>query len=621
MLSLRTAAVLLTSILVLGTFQAWSQTQRDSIRLYKQLEIKSKRHRLTKLLFENVVRTPTPRVPPKAARFGKAVNPANPFDASEGKIIRSVQVNVLDPFGHSVNDTARQPSTPVERYGNNVHVTSKAYLIRNQLLFKKGQALDPLKMSESERILRQAPYINDAHIYIKSLPDNKAKNADSVDVWIWVQDNWSILPGSSFNPYQPNLILTERNFLGMGGYLRQNFAYSIPDDKWSFAGQYGIFNLRRSFLSAYFIYQVSPDINSYGITLDRPFFSPLTRWAGGLSILRTYSYFHPIPPVYPLPDSTLEVKRYPITFDVYDGWLGKSWQLEKGNSIERRSTALVASGRIIYTKFFERPGSDVDIYTQNTTQTTYLGSFGISKRGFYKEKYLYRFGANEDVPIGYSLQVIGGFQQTELQPTQFYSGISGSAGSLFRTGYYALHLGYGNFYNKSGVNRGVVQGNLNYFSRLMSFGKWGIRQFVSLNTVIGLNRRTYEYIDLNGSQLYGFNSPTIRGKSKAILNLETVFYMPYNVLGFRFAPVLIIGLGKIGADVEEVLSSPIYPAFSIGLLVRNENLVFQTFELSIGIYPYQPGSSATWYRLNPVTSYRLKVRDFALPKPEVLGYN
>ena len=97
--------------------------------------------------------------------------------------------------------------------------------------------------------------------------------------------------------------------------------------------------------------------------------------------------------------------------------------------------------------------------------------------------------------------------------------------------------------------------------------------------------------------------------------------MPYNVLGFRFAPVLIIGLGKIGADVEEVLSSPIYPAFSIGLLVRNENLVFQTFELSIGIYPYQPGGGANWYRLNPVTSYRLKVRDFALPKPEVLGYN
>jgi hypothetical protein len=91
------------------------------------------------------------------------------------------------------------------------------------------------------------------------------------------------------------------------------------------------------------------------------------------------------------------------------------------------------------------------------------------------------------------------------------------------------------------------------------------------------------------------------------------------VLGFRLAPVLFIGLGKIGDNFQEVLNSRLYQAFSVGLLVRNENLVFSTFELSIGIYPYLPGGK-DGIRLNPVSSYQLKVSDFALPRPEVLLY-
>jgi len=208
-----------------------------------------------------------------------------------------------------------------------------------------------------------------------------------------------------------------------------------------------------------------------------------------------------------------------------------------------------------------------------------------------------------------------------FQNLQYYTGASAAVGWYRKmVGYIALNLSYGNFHTKADLNRGVIRLNVNSFSNLVRYEKWAFRQFATFNTVIGLNREAYEFIDLNGSQMYGFNSDVLKGQSKAILNLETIFYTPYNVFGFRLAPVLLVSLGKIGYTFNQLSNSRIYQAYSVGLLVRNDNLVFQTFELSIGIYPYLPGGNEA-YVLNPVRSYRLRVRDFAITRPESLKYD
>jgi len=276
---------------------------------------------------------------------------------------------------------------------------------------------------------------------------------------------------------------------------------------------------------------------------------------------------------------------------------------------------------MVQTMYKRRPVKEVDVFLQNINRNLVLASIGISRRQFYKEKYLYRFGANEDVPIGFSLQLIGGQERREFRNIQYYTGASASVGWYRKMlGYMALQLSYGNYYNKTDLNRGLIRFNVNTFSNLVQYNKWAFRQFVSFQTIYGLNREQFEYVDLNGSQMYGFSSDVLRGKSKSILNLETVFYTPFNIFGFRIAPVLLMGFGKIGDDFNSLINSRIFQAYSIGLLVRNENLVFQTFELSIGFYPYLPGGNDV-FRFNPVNSYRLRVRDFGLPRPDVLIYD
>ncbi|MFN5704253.1 MAG: hypothetical protein ACK45U_00185, partial [bacterium] len=55
-----------------------------------------------------------------------------------GKIIRSIYIKQLDPFGTDVNDTLIKRYGSVENIGNRINISSREGNIRNQLLFKKG---------------------------------------------------------------------------------------------------------------------------------------------------------------------------------------------------------------------------------------------------------------------------------------------------------------------------------------------------------------------------------------------------------------------------------------------------------------------------------------------------
>ena len=105
-----------------------------------------------------------------------------------------------------------------------------------------------------------------------------------------------------------------------------------------------------------------------------------------------------------------------------------------------------------------------------------------------------------------------------------------------------------------------------------------------------------------------------------VFNFETVAYAPWNVIGFKFAPVITMGLGMVSTPVNRIEESPLYQAYSVGLLIRNEHLVSSTFQISIGVYPFLPDGSKNAYLFNPITSFTLRVRTFAMGRPEFISY-
>jgi hypothetical protein len=143
---------------------------------------------------------------------------------------------------------------------------------------------------------------------------------------------------------------------------------------------------------------------------------------------------------------------------------------------------------------------------------------------------------------------------------------------------------------------------------------------VSGKFTTGFNKPITERITLNSREMFGFNAGTLTGTGKLILNFETVAYAPYNIIGFKFAPVAFIGLGMLQTEATKLFESKIYQSYSIGLLVRNESLLNSSFEITFGAFPNQPGFDKAVYKLNPVTSFTLKVRSFEISKPSPVGY-
>ena len=108
--------------------------KKDSVKVYRDIEKFSKKSKFSKFMYKLIFRTlPTKKAPPKK-KPKKIVNTLAGF---EGKIIRKINIESLDPFGYSITDTLNKPHNWVEKFGNGIHSKSKKWTLRNYLLFKK----------------------------------------------------------------------------------------------------------------------------------------------------------------------------------------------------------------------------------------------------------------------------------------------------------------------------------------------------------------------------------------------------------------------------------------------------------------------------------------------------
>src|SRR6478672_2612034 len=126
------------------------KVEKDSLQMYRNIEKLSKRSKFSKFMYKLVFRTlPTKKTPPKKKRK-KIVSTLAGY---EGKIIRKITIESLDPFGYSVTDTVDRPGRFIEKVGNGIHVRSKSWTIRNYLLFKRNDVFDSIIVKESERLV------------------------------------------------------------------------------------------------------------------------------------------------------------------------------------------------------------------------------------------------------------------------------------------------------------------------------------------------------------------------------------------------------------------------------------------------------------------------------------
>lgn len=606
---------LLSLLGLLCPFYGMAQ-QPDTTSFYYKIKKRAGKHNVTRWVYEGIFTDPV--VKHDTFPVIRKEKKKNVFLAYKGKIVRNVRIVSVDPFGYSVNDTLLERPNNLDKLGNRYHVNTRKYIIRNILLFEANQKLDPLELSESERLIRQSPYVNDARIYVSTV--RTKNNRDSVDITVMVQDKWSTIPGSSLDVNNPDLKIMERNLFGLGHQLEEGIAWKNENGKLSTFGRYTIFNIGNTFINSSAFYSSGEINNQWGVAFDRPFYSTLAKWAGGASITRNSSSLNVIEN-----EGTQQetVTSYPINYKTEDMWIGKNFPVttNKDATINKRSYNYMLGLRYYHLDYAQRPSFAIDSNRLNRDQTMILNNIGFSKREYYKDRYLFRFGANEDIPEGFSVEYVHGLLNKEASSTWYYSGLKLAAGQHYdNLGYLSAGVSYGTFYNKTFWGMGVLNADIYYFSNLFAGGRWFFRQFTRLQYTQGFNRMPYEAININGKQMYGFSSDLLAAKSKMVLNLEFVMYAPYQLIGFKFAPVLLCGLARNGDALGDLTSGITYQAYALGLLIRNEHFIANTFEISIGLYPYIPGSGTDIIKLDPIGSYNVRARDYIIGKPELVSY-
>ena len=208
-----------------------------------------------------------------------------------------------------------------------------------------------------------------------------------------------------------------------------------------------------------------------------------------------------------------------------DTWVGRSFRLANDGTDPGRSSNFTVALRYYQTWYAMRPSFTEDPLRVNSENSAWLMTAGFGLRQYYKERYLFRFGSSEDVPEGLLITATSGVNKTEGIPWRMYTGASISRGRHYtKFGYASGSLAYGTYWKNSQVDGGTLRVDLMYFSDLASSGRWHFRQFVRTNIVGGFNKRSYETLNINGDQFYGFSSDQVAGTHRGIAFRDSSLY-------------------------------------------------------------------------------------------------
>ena len=581
----------------------------DTVHLYSDIEKYAKRNKFNNFLYRLFFR-PTVKAPvAKAVKLKKSKKVVpNPFSAYQGKIIRYINIETLDPFGTSIKDTTRKPQNFIGRSGNKLHIKSQRITMRNLILIRQNQPFDSLLYKESERLIRAQRFVQDVTFTIIGT----SKKNDSVDIFIRELDKWTIIPRVAASPTKAKVNLIERNFLGLGHEFGNELTWYHLTGDYAYQTRYYIPNIRNTFINATAFYSID-EFKSYikSLAIDRPFYSPLTKYGGGVYFEQQYSA-----------DSILynDSAFFQRTnkFNTQDYWAGKSWQIAKGNTVDDRTTSLTLTQRILRIHFLENPFPESDTLIFDPTEVFYLTGIGIAKRKYFQDKYIFNYGITEDIPTGFVYSLTGGYQ-IKSNRGRVYAGLRIAFGGYNDWGYLSSNIEYGTFFRSFNSEQGVFSISVNYFSDLFEIGKWKFRQFARPQLTIGINRIANENITLiDESGIKGFSNSPITGTKKLALTLQTQSYAPWNVIGFRFGPYLISSFQVLGTEASGFHNSRLYSRFELGLLLKNDYLVFNFLRLSIAFYPIIPGQGKNITKINSSSVRDFVFRDFVIGKPTTI---
>lgn len=571
----------------------------------RQIIIDIKESKLSKRILKSITRQNSDD--PVAAVKSEAA-----FIPYEGKIIRNIILRHID-FQRTVYDTTKNIKNTITRLGNKLHSTSKDWVIRDNLFIRENRALNPYKLADNERHLRDLDFLLDAKFYVIPLH----QSPDSVDIVVLTRDVFSLGGTVSPSTSRTRLRVYDANLGGWG--QRVQFNGLIQPDRnpnFNYEFLYTKNSIGGSFINGTVGYTQLNTGSSYGeeeekayyVRFNRPLVSPYTRYAGGMELSKNWSenFFN-------INDSLFRDYRYIIN----DFWIGYNIGVNSHQDRSRHFIAIRAFDQHFTRAPLQERERQRPLYND---QTFVLASATFFKRDFYTTRYIYGFGRTEDVPYGRNISLTTGWARHRgiARP---YFGVEAETSLVSRVGeFYTLAVRGGGYAN-DGLEDATVLLSGSLLSRLIAQGQFLFRQSISMDYTRVFKQRTALPLDINHEfGLQYFRADSLWGTKRFHIQTETIAFSPWQPMGFRFAPFAFGEMAMIAENDRSIFYDKPYFGFGGGIRTRNENLIFGTVELRFIYYP-RTIEDISSFNLRVTSNLRIKYSAGFVRAPGFISYN
>lgn len=529
--------------------------------------------------------------------------------------VHNIVIDNRDIFDPGINGEDDWKERWLGRMANLLHLKTKSRVVRHELLFEPGDDVELIRLRESERLLRQSGLFMDAEIRVYPIPDQPGR----VEIRVITQDHWSLEFPMSYKHSDRSgyLNVVDANFLGVGHRFRVETSYNQDAQvNWSGAFDYVFRNYRGS----HYDFEVNWDRSNskrtlHRLKLDRPFFSPLAKWASSIELSLTKDYF--LEPAEP--DTTVEK-----SFSIYrqDAWLGRALGLRWKNPLLKFDDRIVAGVRLYSLYHQDNPDVTETTNRQYEDRVTLLGSVGLSSQNYYLDYYFNRLGSKEDIPEGRRLTYTTGVEIGDYDTRHYHAFDYLIARNIPYVGYVASAFSVNGFRLDERWVQSAIEATVDYVTPVRHHGDWKYRFFTRFHMRQGYHRFEDELIYLNyQSGLRAIDGRDALGSRRVVVNFETHFYAPYEYRRTRFGLNLLMDWGMIGGNGYGSLSkSKLYHSYGLSFRLRSRSWYKGSLELGAAITPDDPGPDQMGYRIWFTTKTALKFLDFSLPRPHLFEF-
>lgn len=551
-----------------------------------------------------------------------------PFQRYKGRIIRKIIIRSL-PFGISIGDTTKIFNSKLTQMANALHRNTRNYTIRDNLFFMENEQLAPFVLGDNERHLRDLPFLQDARINVQPVKGSK----DSVDVYVLTKDVLSIGGGVRMhNARSISVTVKEDNVMGWGDRIQ---VQSLYDKERAQPFGYGVEYIKRNILGSFI--NGHAGFNSFANSLSsnkkeeqmvylrfiRPLVNPYMRWTYEFKAQQNHTEN-----MFFVDSFYRQFLNY--KYNLVDAWAG--WNTSVPDVISRNKDErlrLLVGSRILNQHFNEKPlHFQRENFYRYSDVTAVLASVSIFKQNFYKTRYFYGFGRNEDVPEGIDVTLTGGWTNKNNR-SRPYIGIDFQRNYFNKSErYFNYMLRLGSYFYKKKTEDVSFLGHMEYFSRLYKLNeKWKMRTYLNasvgkqFNYILDEPLKLESQFGLRGFGGNGIANNDLGGHLRVTLKAESSFFSPWSVLLFRFAPFVFVNTSLFQYnEMDNSTNTDLFSAFGGGLRTRNESLIFGTVELR-GFYFPRKTFAGDRYRVELNTNVRFKFNRELIKRPDFIQMN